>query len=160
MEGGKLCTPGATPRGEHGVGAGNAQSASSWLRRAPRPQLGDTGTDGSGVPTPSLPSKPTLPYREAGSRGWGLILGTPHPPSPCRFGSPPRPKIFACFFEQDFLIALYWLQVESCGETEARTAGQISCRAFLEPLPPALLLLLLPPCPAPLDRVLRGTCKS
>lgn len=59
--GGELCTPGAARRGEHRVGAGNAQSASAWLPRAPRPQLGDTETGGSGVPTPSIPSKPTLP---------------------------------------------------------------------------------------------------
>lgn len=59
--GGELCTPGAARRGEHRVGAGNAQSASAWLRRAPRPQLGDTETGGSGVPTPTIPSKPTLP---------------------------------------------------------------------------------------------------
>lgn len=118
---------------------GRGEPRERWrLRASPCPQPGPS--EGTGVRGP-----PQRPEAGGGERRVGPLFG--HPPHPGSCGSPPRPALFACLSERDFLIALHWLQVESWAGTEPRTAGQISCKPLIDFHPPTFTPPPLPPPP-------------
>lgn len=130
--------PGAQGPGTRGLpGTGGAPAAVAAPGESVSP-AGAVGGERGARP-------PQRPEAGGGERRVGPLFG--HPPHPGSCGSPPRPALFACLSERDFLIALHWLQVGSWAGTEPRTAGQISCKPLIDFHPPTFPPPPLPPPP-------------